>query len=94
MAKEVLHSVKTKGVGFAPILKHFYEKCSIQEIIDDKVPPDPRRRVLTHGQACIAMITGILFQTLQLYKLCQFADKTTIPDTILPRAIALCKHPT
>jgi transposase len=30
------------------------------------------------------MITGILFQALQLYKLCQFADKTTILDTILP----------
>lgn len=84
MAKEILHSVETKGVGFAPILKHFYEKCGIREIIDDNVPLDPRRKVLTHGQACEAMITGILFQALQLYKLCQFADKTTILDTILP----------
>lgn len=84
MAKEILHSVKTKGVGFAPILKNFYEKCGIQEIIDNNVPLDPRRKILTHGQACEAMITGIMFQTLQLYKLCQFADKTTIPDTILP----------
>jgi transposase len=84
MAKKVIKSVKTKGVGFAPILKHFYERCSIQEIIDQNLSLDPRRKVLTHGQACEAMITGILFQVLQLYKICQFADETTILDVILP----------
>ena len=30
------------------------------------------------------MITGILFQVMQLYKICEFADKTTILDVILP----------
>ncbi len=84
MVTKILNSVETKGVGFAPILKHFYEKCGIRDIIDDKVPLDPRRKALTHGQACEAMITGILFQALQLYKLCQFADKTAILDTISP----------
>lgn len=84
MAKKVMKSVKTKGVGFAPILKHFYQRCGIQEIIDRNVTLDPRRKVLSHGQACEAMITGILFQVMQLYKICQFADETTILDIILP----------
>jgi transposase len=84
MAKKVMKSVKTKGVGFAPILKHFFDRCAIQDIIDQNVHLDPRRKVLTHGQACISMITGILFQVMQLYKICQFADKTTILDVILP----------
>lgn len=30
------------------------------------------------------MITSILFQVMQLYKSCQFADETTILDVILP----------
>ena len=84
MAKKVIKSVKTKGVGFAPILKHFFDRCGIQDIIDQNLHLDPRRKALTHGQACITMITGILFQVMQLYKICQFADETTILDVILP----------
>lgn len=84
MAKKVMKSVKTKGVGFAPILKHYFEKCGIQKIIDDNVFLDPRRKELTHGQASVAIITGVMFQVMQLYKLCQFADETTILETILP----------
>ncbi len=84
MAKSIIKSVNTKGVGFAPILKHYYEKCGICETIDSNVPLDKRRKVLSHGQASIAMITGILFQVLQLYRLCKFADETTILDVILP----------
>jgi transposase len=84
MAKSVLKSVQTKGIGFAPILRHFFEKSDICEIIDSNVDLDPRRKILTHGEACISMITGILFQVLQLYRLCKFADETTILDVILP----------
>ncbi len=84
MAKESLQTVKTKGVGFAPILKYFFDKSGIVEIIDKYALLDPRRKSLTHGQAAEAMITGILFQVSQLYKLCQFADETTILDVILP----------
>ena len=91
MAKKSIDSVKTTGVGFAPILKHFFERCGIEKIIDQNVALDPRRKVLTHGQACIAMITSIMFQTMQLYKICQFADKTTILDVILP-GIASCEY--
>ena len=69
MAKSVIKSVQTQGLGFAPILKYYFEKCGIRQIIDDYVPLDPRRKVMTHGQACVAMITGILFQVLQLYRL-------------------------
>lgn len=79
-----LQTVKTKGVGFAPILKYFFDKSGIVEIIDNTVPLDPRRKTLSHGEAAIAMITGILFQVSQLYKLSQFADETTILDVILP----------
>jgi hypothetical protein len=73
-----MDSVKTTGVGFAPILKHYFERCGIEKIIDQNVDLDPRSKVLTHGQVCIAMITSIMFQTMQLYKICQFADRTTI----------------
>lgn len=91
MTKKSMDSVKTTGVGFAPILKHYFEKCGIKKIIDDNVEHDPRRKGLTHGQACIAMITSIMFQTMQLYKICQFADRTTILDVILP-GIAPCQY--
>jgi len=84
MSTSVIKSVQTQGVGFAPILRHYFEKCDITKIIDDNVLLDPRRKILTHGQACIAMITGILFQALALYRLCKFADETTILDVILP----------
>jgi transposase len=84
MAKKALKSVKTSGVGFAPILRHFFDKSGIVEIIDDNVPLDPRRKTLTHGQAAVAMITGILFQVSQMYKICQFADETTILEVLLP----------
>jgi len=84
MAGKILQSVKTKGVGFAPILRHFFDKAGILEIIDDNVPLDPRRKKLTHGEAAVAMITGILFQVSQLYKICKFADETTVLEVILP----------
>lgn len=84
MAEVILEDVETKGVGFAPILQHYFERCGIAEIIDDNVPLDPRRKVLSHGQACVAMITGIMFQVLQLYRLCKFAKETTVMDTIYP----------
>ncbi|RLB62233.1 MAG: hypothetical protein DRG80_02915 [Deltaproteobacteria bacterium] len=84
MATSVIKSVQTQGIGFAPILKYYFEKCGISQIIDDYVPLDPRRKVLSHGQACVAMITAILFQVLQLYRLCKFADATTVLDVILP----------
>ena len=91
MTKKSMESVKTTGVGFAPILRHFFERCGIEKIIDQNVVLDPRRKVLTHGQACIAMITSIMFQTMQLYKIHQFADRTTILDVILP-GIASCEY--
>jgi transposase len=84
MPRPVIHDVKTKPVGFAPILAHYFEKCDIVDIIDEHVPTDPRRKVLTHGQACIAMITGILFQVMQLYRICQFAKESTVLDVLLP----------
>jgi hypothetical protein len=66
-AATVITDVTTQGVGFAPILRHYFEKCDIAGIIDQNVPADGRRKVLTHGQAAVAMITGILFQVMQLY---------------------------
>lgn len=84
MAKNVIENVQTKPIGFAPILAHYFEKCGIVDIIDAHVPVDPRRKVLTHGQASMAMITGILFQAMQLYRICQFAKEHTVLDTLLP----------
>ena len=84
MVENEIDAVRTKPVGFAPILKHYFEKAGIAEIIDDNVELDPRRKVLSHGEACVAMITAILFHVLQLYRLCKFAEDTTILETILP----------
>lgn len=84
MTETVIADASTQPIGFAPILGHYYEKCGLSQIIDNHVPLDPRRKVLTHGQACVAMVTGILFQVLQLYRLCKFADETTVLDVILP----------
>ena len=69
MAKHVIKNVQTQSVGFAPILGHYFEKCGIQRIIDEHVALDPRRKVLTHGQAAVAMITAILFQVMQTERL-------------------------
>jgi transposase len=84
MAKNIIESVETKNIGFGPILRFYFEKCNIAQIIDENVPLDPRRKVLTHGEAGIAMITGILFQALQLYRLCKFASDRTVLGVILP----------
>lgn len=84
MHKNIINDVRTKPVGFAPILAHYFKKCDIVDIVDTHVPTDPRRKVLTHGQACIAMITGILFQVMQLYRICQFAKESTVLDVLLP----------
>jgi len=84
MPKNSIDNVRTKPVGFAPILVHYFDQCDIVNTVDEHVPTDPRRKVLTHGQACIAMITGILFQVMQLYRICQFAKESTVLDVLLP----------
>lgn len=84
MPDVIMESVQTQGVGFAPILKRYFERCNIQNIIDDNVHLDPRRKILTHGEACVSMITAILFQTLQLYRICKFATDTNVLNVILP----------
>lgn len=84
MTASVVTSVETQPVGFAPILQCYFERCCIANIIDDNIELDPRRKILTHGQASVAMITGILFQVLQLYRICKFAKESTVLDVILP----------
>lgn len=84
MPESVIKNVRTQAVGFAPILRRYFDQCGIQRIIDEHVQLDPRRKVLTHGQAAVAMITGILFQVMQLYRICKFASEKTVLDVILP----------
>jgi transposase len=83
--QSMVHGVETKGVGFAPILRSYYERCRIAKFIDDNVPLDARRTTLTHGEASVAMITGILFQVMQLYRFVQFASETTVLQVVFPR---------
>ena len=45
---------------------------------------DPRRKILTHGEAAVAMITGILFQVMQLYRICKFAAEKNVLNVLLP----------
>jgi hypothetical protein len=52
-------------MGFGPILRYYFDQCGIARIIDDHVELDPSRKILTHGQAAVAMITEILFQVMQ-----------------------------
>jgi hypothetical protein len=90
--------VETQTIGFAPILKFFFEEAGVQTIIDQNVPLDPRRKILTHGQASVAMVTAILCQVFQMYRLCQFAEKSQIlnffrTDRISRIMPAVCRHP-
>jgi transposase len=85
MAEAVIKNVQTQAVGFAPILGSYFEKCGIQRIIDEHVALDPRRKVLTHGQAAVAMITAILFQVMQLYRICSFASEKKVLKVLLPK---------
>ena len=84
MVEYETNEVQTKPVGFAPILDHYFKRAGICEIIDDHVDLDPRRKILSHGEACVAMTTAILFQVLQLYRLCKFAEDSTVLETVLP----------
>ena len=81
----VIKNVQTQTVGFAPILRYYFDRCGIAAIIDDHVELDPRRKILTHGQASVAMITAILFQVMQLYRICKFATEKTVLKVLLPQ---------
>ena len=85
MATPVIKNVQTQAVGFAPILLHYFDRCAIANIIDQHVELDPRRKILTHGQATVAMITAILFQVMQLYRICKFASEKTVLKVLLPQ---------
>ena len=85
MMTPVIKNVHTQAVGFAPILRYYFDRCAIAKIIDDHVELDPRRKILTHGQATVAMITAILFQVMQLYRICKFATEKTVLKVLLPQ---------
>ena len=85
MATPVIKNVQTQAVGFAPILRYYFDQCGIANIIDDHVELDPRRKILTHGQAAVAMITAILFQVMQLYRICKFATEKNVLKVLLPQ---------
>lgn len=84
MTETVIKNVQTQAVGFAPILGCYFEKCGIRRIIDEQVDLDPRRKILSHGQAAVAMITAILFQVMQLYRICSFASEKKVLSVLLP----------
>jgi transposase len=77
-------TVHTQPIGYAPILRHYLERCEIVKILDQHVPLDPRRTELTHGEASITMMTGIFHQVFQLYHLQKFASDTEVLQVILP----------
>ena len=77
-------SVRTRPLGYAPILQCYMERCQLISLIDRHVPCDPRRTVLTHGEACVALIAGIFHQVFQLYAIQKFATVTDILQVILP----------
>lgn len=84
MATPVIKNVQTQAVGFAPILRRYFDQCGIKSIIDGHVELDPRRKILTHGEAAVAMIVGILFQAMQLYRISKFASEKNILNVMLP----------
>ncbi len=85
MATPVIKNVQTQAMGFGPILRYYFDQCGIANIIDDHVELDPRRKILTHGQAAVAMITAILFQVMQLYRICKFATEKNVLKVLLPQ---------
>jgi len=85
MMTPVIKNVQTQTIGFAPILRHYFDRCGIAAIIDDHVEMDPRRKILTHGEAAVAMITAILFQVMQLYRICKFATEKNVLKVLLPQ---------
>ena len=50
MANNVIKNVQTQAVGFAPILRSYFDKCAIAEIIDDHVELDP---------LCVRIVVGL-----------------------------------
>jgi transposase len=84
MTTPVIKNVQTQAVGFGPILRHYFDHCGIANIIDEHVAMDPRRKILTHGQAAVAMVTAILFQVMQLYRICKFATEKNVLKVLLP----------
>lgn len=84
MATIPIKNVQTQALGFGPILRSYFDQCGIAKIIDEHVELDKRRKILTHGQAAVAMITAILFQVMQLYRICKFASEKTVLKVLLP----------
>ena len=84
MATIPIKNVQTQTVGFGPILRYYFDRCGIEKIIDEHVDLDKRRKILTHGQAAVAMITAILFQVMQLYRICKFASEKNVLKVLLP----------
>jgi len=64
-------------------LAHYFEKCGIQPSSNEHLSTDPDES--PHAwQAAVAMITAILFQVMQLYRICRFASE----KKVLKRALA------
>ena len=84
MAQHIADDAQTKGVSFGPILRYYLERCLIANKIDEHIRCHARRKALTHGEASVSMIVAILFQVMQLYTICRFANETTILKTIMP----------
>ncbi|MDX9787870.1 MAG: DUF4277 domain-containing protein [Desulfobacterales bacterium] len=84
MIPPVIKNVQTQAVGFAPILHRYFDQCGIQRIINDQVEPNLRRKIFTLSQAAMAMVSGILFQVMQLYRICKFAAEKTVLNVMLP----------
>lgn len=84
MTTPAIKNVQTQAIGFAPILRHYFDQCGIKSIIDNYVELDPRRKTLTHGEAAVAMIVGILFQVMQLYRIGKFAAEKNVLKVMLP----------
>ena len=44
MTDNIIKNVQTQSIGFAPILKSYFEKCAIEHIIDDNNGVMPNRK--------------------------------------------------
>jgi hypothetical protein len=47
--------------------------------------PYPERKVVTRGNATVAIITVILFQVMQLYRICRFASEKKVLNVLFPK---------
>ncbi|MCP4704053.1 MAG: hypothetical protein GY865_05545, partial [candidate division Zixibacteria bacterium] len=66
------------------ILRYNFKESRILQFMDKKAPLDPSRNGLIQCKAIVIVITYILFNDLQLYRLWKLTNETAVADNMPP----------